>query len=384
MDVVYLDNAATTFPKPEEVYDYMIDMYKNYGINAGRGISSSEDNIDNIIRDTRQMIKEIVNANDSYEAVFAPSATIALNQILWGLDYSNIKNVYVSPFEHNAVLRTLEAIKKEKQINIITLDFNSNKWEYNFDKIKYRFLKDKPDLVIVSHISNVFGYISPISEIGRVVKEQGALYLVDGAQSVGAQEIDIKESNIDFLVFAGHKTLYAPFGVAGFILNKEIKLKAYIYGGTGTESANMEMPNTVPTKYEAGSMNIMSIFGLYRSLKWIKQVGIDNIKSKELKLTNKLVNIMSKYDYIQTYIPNKNHTSIVSFTIKGYPVDTMAESISRNYNISLRHGLHCAPYAHYISNTFPEGTIRVSIGYFTTDEDLNRLDEALEELEYEI
>ncbi len=384
MDVVYLDNAATTFPKPKEVYDYMMDMYKSYGINAGRGIGSSEDSVDNIIKDTRKMLKDLVKANDSYEAVFAPSATIALNQILWGLDYSNIKNVYVSPFEHNAVLRTLEAIKKEKNINIRTLEFDKDEWKYDFDKITYEFSNNKPDLVIVSHISNVFGYISPIANIGKMVKEYNALYLVDGAQSVGAQDIDVRESNIDFLVFAGHKTLYAPFGIAGFILNKDINLKPYIYGGTGTESSNMDMPSIVPTKYEAGSLNIMSLFGLYRALKWINDVGIETIKAKETDLTNKLVDIISKYDYIKTYIPKQNHTSIVSFTINGYPVDTMAEAIAKEYNISLRHGLHCAPYAHHISDTFEEGTIRVSIGYFTTDKDLTILDEALEELEYEI
>ncbi len=146
----------------------------------------------------------------------------------------------------------------------------------------------------------------------------------------------------------------------------------------------MEMPNNLPTKYEAGSLNIMSIFGLYKSLKWLNETSIENIMEKESDLTEKLVNIISKYDFIKSYIPTNNHTSIVSFRINGYPVDTMAEAISRTYNISLRHGLHCAPFAHEIANTFPEGTIRVSVGYFTSEKDLEKLDEALAELEYEI
>ena len=300
MSVVYLDNAATTFPKPDEVYDYMIDMYKNHGINAGRGIGSSEDNIDNIIRETRKMLKDLVKAKDSYEAVFAPSATIALNQILWGIDYSNINTVYVSPFEHNAVLRTLNAIKNEKNINIRVLEFNKDTWEYDFEKIEYKFSNEKPDLIVVSHISNVFGYISPIDKIGNLAKKYNSLYLVDGSQSVGVEDIDIKLANINFLVFAGHKTLYAPFGIAGFILDKNINLKPYIYGGTGTDSANMDMPNVIPTKYEAGSLNIMSIFGLYKSLKWINKVGRESIKDKEAKLTNKLVEIVSKYTSLYT------------------------------------------------------------------------------------
>ncbi|MDU6250008.1 MAG: aminotransferase class V-fold PLP-dependent enzyme, partial [Paeniclostridium sordellii] len=203
MGVVYLDNAATTFPKPNEVYDYMMDMYKNHGINAGRGIGSSEKSIDYIISDARNMLKDLVNAKDGYEAVFSPSATIALNQILWGLDYSNIKNVYISPFEHNAVLRTFEAIKKEKDINIKTLGFNKENWEYDFDSIEYEFSNDKPDLIVVSHVSNVFGYISPIEKIGEIAKKYNSIYIIDGSQSVGVENIDVQKYNIDFLVFAG-------------------------------------------------------------------------------------------------------------------------------------------------------------------------------------
>ena len=384
MDAVYLDNAATTFPKPSEVYDYMMDMYKNYGINAGRGKSSSAVNIDMIIEDTRKMLKNLVNAKDSYEAVFAPSATIALNQILFGLDYSSIKNIYITKFEHNAVLRTLNEIKKREDINIHFLDFDGNEWDYDYDEIKYKFSNTKPDLVIVNHTSNVFGYTSNIEKIYEVSQEYNPKYIIDASQSLGVESIDVCKCKFDFIVFAGHKTLYAPFGIAGFIMNKSIDLKPLIYGGTGTESANLDMPNANPTKYEAGSMNILSIFGLYRALLWINKVGIESIKERKKQLTDQLVNVIEKYDYIQSYIPKQNHTSIVSFRVKGYPVDSMGEAIANNYNIALRYGLHCAPYAHEITNTLPEGTIRVSIGYFTTEEDIKRFDYALSELEYEI
>lgn len=384
MDVVYLDNAATTFPKPNEVYDYMMDMYKNYGINAGRGKSCSAINIDMIINDTRKMLKNLVNAKDSYEAVFAPSATIALNQILFGLDYSSIKNIYITKFEHNAVLRTLNEIKKREDINIHFLDFDGNEWDYDYDEIKYKFSNTKPDLVIVNHTSNVFGYTSNIEKIYEVSQEYNPKYIIDASQSLGVESIDVCKCKFDFIVFAGHKTLYAPFGIAGFIMNKSIDLKPLIYGGTGTESANLDMPNANPTKYEAGSMNILSIFGLYKALLWINKVGIESIKERKKQLTDHLVNVIKKYDYIQSYIPKQNHTSIVSFRVKGYPADSMGEAIANNYNIALRYGLHCAPYAHEITNTLPEGTIRVSIGYFTTEEDIKRFDYALSELEYEI
>jgi len=381
---IYLDNAATTFPKPDEVYDYMIDMYKHHGYNLGRGINSELEEINNVVDNTRVMLKNIVNANSNYEAIFQPSATIAINQVLRGLDYSNIKNIYISYFEHNAVLRTLEMLKQTYNINIRYLEFDAESWDYDELKIRYDFENNKPDLVIVSHVSNVVGYISPIDKIGELTKEYDAIYVVDGSQSVGIEDINIVESKIDFLVFAGHKTLYAPYGIAGFIMNKSINLKPLIYGGTGTESANPNMPDVIPTKYEAGSMNILSIFGLYKSLKWIEKTGIDNIRKRETELTDRLVNIMKKYDFIKMYLPKKNHRSIVSFKIKGYPVDSMAELISKNYNIALRYGLHCSPLVHKLINSFPEGTIRFSLGYFMTEEDLALLDEALEDLEYEI
>lgn len=381
---IYLDNAATTFPKPNEVYDYMINMYKQHGYNLGRGTNSKLEEINSVVENTRIMLKKMVNANSSYEVIFQPSATIAINQVLRGLDYSSIKNIYISYFEHNAVLRTLEILKQTYNINIRYLEFDTEIWDYDESKIRYDFKNNKPDLVIVSHVSNVIGYISQIDKIGELVKEYGAIYIIDGSQSVGVEDINMVKSNIDFLVFAGHKTLYAPYGIAGFIMNKNINLIPLIYGGTGTESANPNMPNDIPTKYEAGSMNILSIFGLYKSLKWIEKTGIDNIRKREIELTEKLVNIMRKYDFIKMYLPKKNHRSIVSFKIKGYPVDSMAELISKNYNIALRYGLHCSPLVHKLINSFPEGTIRFSLGYFTTEKDLQLLNEVLEDLEYEI
>lgn len=384
MKGVYLDNAATTFPKPVEVYDYMMEMYKISGINFGRNKGNSSEDIDEIVKSTRVMIKELAKATHEYETIFEPSSTIALNQILFGLNYNNIKNIYITKFEHNAVLRTLHEIKKNKDVKINFLEFNSDTWCYDLEKIKYDFAKEKPDLIIMNHVSNVFGYITDINEIYEISKEYNPISVIDASQSLGVEEIDLTRFKFDFIVFAGHKTLYAPFGIAGFIMNKNINLKPYIFGGTGIESANMDMPNDLPTRYEAGSMNILSVFGLYKALLWNKEIGRENIRNREIELTENLVEVIQKYDFIESYIPCKNHIGIVSFKIKGYPVDSMAQVLSDEYGISLRSGLHCAPLAHEISDTVEEGTIRVSIGYFTTKDDLAMLDEALNEIEYEI
>lgn len=384
MKTVYLDNAATTFPKPEEVYDFMMEMYKNNGVNIGRNKSASTSSIENIVTDTRKMIKELANASYEYETVFAPSSTIALNQILFGLDYSNIKNIYITKFEHNSVLRTIHEIKKNKDVHVKFLEFDSENWTYDLDKIKYQFSNNKPDLIIINHVSNVFGYRTDIDKIYEISKDYNPTYVIDASQSLGVEDIDLIKNKFDFVVFAGHKTLYAPFGIAGFIMNKNVSLKPYIFGGTGTDSANMDMPISIPTKYEAGSMNILSIYGLYQALLWNKRIGRENIKKREEELTKKLVEIIEKYDFIDAFIPNNNHTCIVSFKVKGYPIDSMGQVLNERFNIALRYGLHCAPYAHEISKTTEEGTIRVSIGYFTTEEDLNALDEVLSEIEYEI
>lgn len=384
MEGVYLDNAATTFPKPDEVYDYMVEMYKTSGINFGRNKSNSSESVDEIVGSTRRMIKELAKATHEYETIFLPSSTIALNQILFGLDYTNIKNIYITKFEHNAVLRTLHELEKNKDVKIHYLEFNSSTWSYDIEKIKYDFSKNKPDLIIMNHVSNVFGYITDINKIYEISEKYSTVYIIDASQSLGIEDIDLTRYKFDFVVFAGHKTLYAPFGIAGFIMNKNIDLKPYIFGGTGTDSANMNMPETIPTRYEAGSMNILSVFGLYKALLWNKKIGRENIRNKEIELTQKLVQVIKKYDFIESYIPCNNHIGIVSFKVKDYPVDSMAQVLVEDYNIVLRSGLHCAPIAHEISNTTEEGTIRVSIGYFTTDEYIEKLDEALSELEYEI
>ena len=385
MDVVYLDNAATTFPKPKEVYDYMMDMYKNHGINVGRGKSSSTVSIDMIINDTREMLKELVNAKDSYEAVFAPSATIALNQILFGLDYSSIKNIYITKFEHNAVLRTLNEIKKREDINIHFLDFDGNEWDYDYDEIKYKFSNAKPDLVIVNHTSNVFGYTSNIEKIYEVSQEYNPKYIIDASQSLGVESIDVCKCKFDFIVFAGHKTLYGPTGISGFVMNPLVKFPAVIFGGTGYESANQDMPEDLPQKYEMGTLNIAGIAGLNAALGWSAQVTIDAIREKEAENRKKLIDLLGRYSYIKIIgnYDSCNYVGIVSCIIEGISSDSAGPVFDR-CGIAVRTGLQCAPLAHQFIGTFPAGTIRFSVNYFTTDKDFAELEEALDYIDSEL
>ncbi len=208
--------------------------------------------------------------------IFSPSATIAINQVLRGLEWNNIKNVYVSPFEHNAIMRTLHSLQKENEFNINIIPFDNMTFELNKDDLRVMYSTKEPDLVIMLHVSNVTGYILPIKECHELGKKYNPINIVDCAQSLGAVKVDVKEdfSECDFIIFAGHKSLYGPFGVGGFIyLNNKIKLKEVITGGTGSDSTNLEMPNESEGFFEAGSYNVYSIAGLNAALKWIKEVG---------------------------------------------------------------------------------------------------------------
>ena len=375
--MAYFDNAATTYPKPDVVYDYMTRFYKESGANAGRGNYSSAQESAKLITETRELIKELLHC-PAKQVIFTPTATIALNIIIQGLIKRGVKNVYISPFEHNAVTRTLHSFENSENLCITELVV-TNSYQFDLERIKYQFDKVKPDLVIVSHASNVFGLIAPIEEIFSLAKLYDSVTIADMAQSAGLVDCNTGLSTFDFIVFAGHKTLYGPTGISGFIMNPEIDLPATLFGGTGTESANQDMPNTLPERFEMGTINIVGIAGLNAALKWNKEIGIKNIARKESENRDTLISILSKYDWIDIIgnNPDNRYVGIVSCVIKGISSDS-AGSIFCEQGIAIRSGLQCAPLAHKFSSTFPAGTIRFSVSYFTSDEDFKELKTALE------
>ena len=378
----YFDNAATTFPKPEEVYAKMDNFYRNYGVNVGRGQFKEASIANKLLEDTRKMMLDLVCANSCYYCVFTSSATEAMNIILQGIQWSKDMNVYITPFEHNAILRTLHYLKNKYEINIITLYPDKETLEYDFDNIRNQFEKFKPNVVVMTHASNSFGNINPVERIFQLAKSYDALTVCDMAQTMGLLDFNIVSSKADYVVFAGHKTLYGPLGIGGYITNKGLSLSPLIYGGTGLESQNLNMPEVMPTKYEAGSHNIQAVSGLYASLLWIKKIGISNIRKKEKETTEKLLSILNNYTNIEIIRGNNedNNIGVVSCLFDGYSSDSIGQVLSDN-DIAVRTGLHCAPNAHKFMDTFPAGTVRFSISYFTTDEDLSALDDVLEYIE---
>lgn len=375
---IYLDNAATTFPKPEEVYCAMDEVNRKYGVNAGRGSYRLAREANRIIDETKDNMKQLIeNCGDS-EVVFTPSITIALNQILNGIDFKKNDIIYISPYEHNAVARVLEKIRKEIGIEIKIIPINRDTLEIDLSMFNDLITREKPKCVCCTHISNVTGYILPICEIFEKAKEVGAITVLDAAQSLGLIKVDIKY--IDFIAFAGHKNLYGPFGIGGFIDKKSVLLKEYLVGGTGSDSTNLNMPEKSPNRYESSSSNIVAIAGLNAAL---KKIDIENSYVKEKQLTEYAISKLQNIYGVILYIPEdrQRHIGIISFNIKGMKADDVGTILDQDYDIAVRTGFHCAPYVHnFIRDLEFSGTVRIGIGQFNTESDIDLLCEALEEL----
>lgn len=378
--MAYFDNAATTFPKPECVYDFMNMFYRECGGNAGRGNHKFSMGAGKVVSETRNRLKQLLHCENK-KIVFTSSATIALNMILQGVINGEITlgaNVYISPFEHNAVTRVLHHYDSMGKINVRLLAIRED-LTYDYEKIQAQFAKDSPDLMVVSHASNVIGLISPVEKLCSMAKKYKAVTVIDLAQTAGLVDLNVGLETIDFAVFAGHKTLYGPTGISGFAMKPDFDLKPVLFGGTGFESANQDMPNDIPQRYEMGTLNIVGIAGLYASSGWILDEEMDCLWEHEQSKRKELLKILRSYDFVKIIGDNENnqYIGIVSCVINGLPSDTAA-SVFAEKNIAVRSGLQCAPLAHKTLGTFPSGTIRFSCSAFTSDADFADLEQALE------
>lgn len=375
--MIYLDNAATTFPKPESVYDAMDKANREYAVNAGRGSYKLAREANRIITETKQQLRDLVKADISAAVVFTPSITIALNQIINGLNIRHGAVVYVSPYEHNAVARTVHKIASEKNLMVKELPINKQDLAIDIEKMKYEFTKNRPEFVFCTHVSNVTGYILPIEEIFSEAKKYDAVTVLDSAQSLGLVDISVLTLKVDIIAFAGHKTLYGPLGIGGFINVAGISLSTFITGGTGSDSLNLDMPTGAESHYEAASSNIVAICGLNASLTCLNQES--NYK-KEKELTDYLLeqlNLVKGITVIK-YPSDELQIAVVSFTIDEYLSEDVGIILDEDFDIAVRTGYHCAPYIHkYLKDEKNLGTVRVGVGQYTTKEDINKLVNAL-------
>lgn len=378
--MIYLDNAATTFPKPEKVYDAVDYVQRNIAVNVGRGSYRVASEAMAIVDETRELMAQLVSAKNPNSIVFTPSATIAANEIIWGLQWDEYKTVYVSPFEHNAIARPLQKIKELFHVDIRLLPFDEKTLELKSDEMEHLFAAYPPDYVFINHVSNVTGTVLDVETIADCAKKYNAIVVVDGSQSVGLIKYNLSKSQIDYLIFAGHKNLYASWGIGGFIVNTDRLISPFISGGTGSDSLNLSMNPTVPIGFEAGSPNIIAISSLNASLKWLNEVGVDTISNQKDRLAARIIRALSDMNEIVLYPPQttSKHTGVISFNIDGYTSDEVGSILSSDFDIAVRTGYHCAPYIHdLIGSKEYMGTIRVSLGAFNTEHDADALIEAV-------
>ena len=379
--MAYFDNAATTFPKPECVYTAMDEFYRRSGGSAGRGGYGKALSAREIIDETRHLIGELLHCQ-AKQVVFTPTATIALNMIIQGIIIKGARNIYITPFEHNAVTRVLQHFEKEGRIRVLQLAVVRESLEYDLERIRYQFADVRPDLVITSHASNVIGLICPIAEIAELAKKYEATTVVDMAQTAGLVDLNVGLESIDFAVFAGHKTLMGPTGISGFVMKPAFKLPPVIFGGTGYDSANQDMPDSLPERYEMGTINTVGVAGLNAALNWLSIQGIDKVHVEEKHKREKLLELLHEYAFLRVVgnIPGREYVGIVSCLMEGVSSDA-AGNIFSERNIAVRTGLQCAPLAHQFLGTFPAGTIRFSVNCLTNEEDFSELTEALDDIE---
>jgi len=366
--MIYLDNAATSWPKPDSVVDAVSDFMNNIGANPGRSGHKKSMEAEWLRLDARELLSELLGGSDPFRVIFTLNVTEAINLAIGGLVKKGDRVVTTS-MEHNAVMRPLRHLENTLGIEIVLVPTIDN-GKLDIDEME-KTLKDGAKLVVVNHASNVFGTIVNIGEVGVLTKRFGIPLLVDAAQTAGSIPIDMKKDFIDILAFTGHKALLGPTGTGGLIFGEDFDYKGLppvIFGGTGSKSEAEYQPDFLPDKYESGTANIAGIAGLREGVRWVLDRGLDHIRAHEVGITDRMIRGLSDIKGVRVIGPGDAglQTATVSFVVEGMELSDVAMRLCDDYDIMCRVGLHCAPRAHMTLGTFPKGTIRFGMGPFTT------------------
>jgi len=378
--LIYLDNASTVYPKPSEVLDKMVDLYKKYGVNPGRSGYDICLRASDLVEETRKKLTDFFGGKKPERLCFAYNASDALNTVINGV-LEEGDHVVTTVLEHNSVIRPLNHLKKEGKI---TVDFVSSDEYGRIDPEDIeKKITSKTKLVVVNHGSNVLGTLQDIKSIGKICKEKDVIFLVDTAQTAGVVKINIEDMNIDALAFTGHKSLLGPTGIGGLYVSENVNVKATRSGGTGIASAYPLQVEEYPYHLEVGTLNLLGIAGLNLAQDYIQRKGIENIYDHEMKLLERLYSGLKEIDKVRIYglePGNKGRLPVLSFNIEGVSPITVGVKLNEEYNIATRTGLHCAPLIHERIGTAPHGTIRMSIGPMNTEKDIDTAIEAVKNI----
>jgi cysteine desulfurase family protein len=377
--VIYLDNAATSFPKPAEVAEAMADFLTHAAGNPGRSGHSLALGAQAVVADTRRLLAALFGIQDPARLAFTLNATDALNLAMWGLLRGGDR-VVTTGVEHNAVARPLFALA-QRGVDVVRLP-GAPDGTLDLDDLERELRSAPTRLVVMTHASNVCGAIQPIREAAELAHHHGALILIDAAQSAGVLPIDVQQQSIDLLAFAGHKGLLGPTGTGGLYVAPGVRLTPMRQGGTGTRSEELGQPEEMPDALESGTVNTVGIAGLGAALRVLRATGIEAVRARESALTARLLAGLHEIGGVTVHGPGdlSQTVAVVSVTLRGWePVDVSA-ALDSAFGIAVRAGLHCAPQAHRTLGTFPLGTVRLAPGHSTTDDEIDQTLAALREL----
>ncbi len=369
---IYFDNGSTSWPKAPNVAEAMAGLLANGAFNINRGNYEGAYEVEGIVLDTRDQLADLFHAEDSRSVIFTPGITYSLNYFIKGFLRSG-DHVLISGMEHNGVMRPL----KQMEANGVTYDVVRTEEDGSLEPESVeKGIRSNTRAVIMLHASNVCGTVIPIREIGEICKRRRLFFAVDTAQSAGTILVDMKECGIDFLAFTGHKGLLGPQGIGGFLISKELDecMKPFIAGGTGSQSDSYDMPETLPDKYESGTLNLPGIIGLHAALTYIEETGLESIHGKKMELTRYFLERVSELPDIRIVGKKglEDRVAVVSLDFLKTDNAMAAFELERQYGVMTRVGLHCAPLAHQTLNTWPQGTVRFAFSAKNTKEEIDR------------
>lgn len=378
--LIYLDNGATSFPKPQEVYEFMDHFYRNFGVNPGRSGYDLCLEAGSMVEETRKMLTKFFNGKDPNRLCFSYNSTDALNLIIFGLLREG-DHAVTTTLEHNSVLRPLYHLGKDGGVEVDYIPFDSRGF-VNPDDFPRKFRKNTK-LVVVNHASNVIGTVQPIREIGRYCRERGVPFAIDASQSAGKILINIEESFVDIVAFTGHKSLLGPTGIGGLYVREGIEIRHTRAGGTGVRSAQRTHLEEYPYRLEYGTPNTLGVAGLNAGLKWIENKGIHNLHAEEMRLVAMLRDSLKDMEGVTLYCQDDltDHIAIFLFNVDGLAALNTSTILDVDYYIASRSGLHCAPLVHEQLGTGKiEGGVRFGIGPFNTEDDIKTAIQAVREI----
>jgi len=379
MRCVYLDNAATSRQKPDSVIEAMDNYFKNIGCSPGRGGYECSLKAGRIVLETRLAVAELFNIPTPEQVIFTHNVTHSLNYAIKGLLRKG-DHVVTTSMEHNSVVRPLRSLEKR---GIIRVDYISCDalGMLNPEDVR-RAIRDDTRMIVITHASNVTGTLMPVRQVAQIARKHNLFFVLDTAQTAGVYDINFQELNLDVLAFTGHKSLMGPPGTGGFAISERAarEMNPLIEGGTGSVSDMEYQPDFLPDRFESGTVNTPGLAGLKAGIDFIKDVGLKKIREHELRLTERLISGLEQVKGVRIHGPKDVNlqTSTVSITVEGFDMGELSFVLDDEYGIMTRSGLHCAPLAHKTIGTFPEGTLRFSIGYFNTEEEIDYTLECLE------